>query len=59
MDGTIECITVCTIVASIRGRLSVSIGVTVIGIGIIIGLAAGARRRLSPSVAKASRAVSW
>ena len=46
MFGTIECISVCTIVASIRGRLSVSIGVT------IIGIAVGARRTLSSSGAR-------
>ena len=50
MFGTIECISVCTIVASIRGRLSVSIGVT--ASGTIIGIAVGARRTLSSSGAR-------
>ena len=50
MDGTIDCITVCTIVVSTEGRVSVSIGVT--ASGTIIGNAVGARRTLSPGVAR-------
>ena len=56
MFGTIDCITVCTVVSSIGGRVSDSIVVTTIGTGIAtnIGIAAGARRTLSASVARSS-----